>query len=158
MIIHGKYKALIIVSVLLFAAGIITGVITGKTTIKHGLSSGISPVLVLFYPSSNYIDTVKLLNSENPLKRLSGYYAYSGSKIIDFDYLQKRYMEEEWPVIKNTIIWTASKHSRTEEVLNFYKKIFNASDQRNKDFILNYIEKKDIKIYNELLDKNKIKR
>lgn len=158
MYINAKYKVLVISAVLLFAAGTITGIITGKTSIKYGTSSGISPILVLFYPSSNFIDTVKLLNSENPLQRLSGYYAYSGSKIIDFDYMQKRFMEEEWPVIKNTIIWAVSQHSNTEEVLNFYNKIFNASDQRNKEFILNYIEKKDSILYNELLEKNKIKR
>ena len=153
MIIDAKYRFLLIFSVLLFAAGAVTGIVAGKTLIKYGPSSGISPVLVFFYPSSNYIDTVKLLNSENPLKRLSGYYAYSGSKVVDFDYLQKRFKEEELPVIKNTIIWTASQSSRTEDVLNFYKQVFDVSDQRNKDFILNYIEQKDTKIYNDLLEK-----
>lgn len=153
MIIDAKYRFLLVFFVLLFAAGTITGLIIGKTSIKYGPSSGISPVLVFFYPSSNYIDTIKLLNSENPLKRLSGYYAYSGSKVVDFDYLQNRFMEEEWPVIKSTIIWIASQNSRTGDVLSFYKKIFNASDPRNRDFILNYIEKKDIKMYNELLEK-----
>ncbi len=155
MYINAKYKLLIIFTVLLFGAGIITGMIIGKTSIKYGTSSGISPILVLFYPSSNYIDTVKLLNSENPLYRLGGYYAYFGNKIIDFDYLQKKFMEEEWSVIKNTIVWAASQHSSTEEVLGFYKKIFNASDQRNRDFILNYIEKKDVILYDELLNKIK---
>lgn len=143
------------VLVLLFGAGIIAGIIIGKTSIKHGTSSGISPVLVLFYPSSNYIDTARLLSSENPLQRLSGYYAYSSGKIIDFDYLQKKFMEEEWSVIKNTIVWAASQHNSTGEVLSFYKKIFNASDQRNRDFILNYIEKKDVILYDELLNKIK---
>jgi len=152
---NAKYRLLLILVVLFFGSGIVAGIIMGKASIRHGTLSGISPILVLFYPSNNYIDTVKLLNSENPLQRLSGYYAYSEGKIIDFGYLQKKFMEEEWSVIKNTIIWIASQHNRTEEVLNFYKKIFNASDQRNRDFILNYIEKKDITLYDELLNKTK---
>ena len=139
-------------AILLFAAGMYTGNIIGKNSAKRR-PSGISPVLVLFYPSGNYVDAVKFLNSKNPLTRLSGYYAYSQSGLIDFEYLYNRFIEEDMDVIKNTIVWAASQSSSTEDVIKFYDKIFTSVNKRNRDIILNYIEKKDKEIYNDFIKK-----
>jgi hypothetical protein len=145
-------KLLLIPAILLLAAGLYTGQIIGKNSIKGG-PSGIGPVLVLFHPAGNYIDSVKLLNSGNPFKRLSGYYAYSQTGLIDFDYLYSRYMEEDLTVIKNTIIWAASQSSSSDDVIKFYSKIYNSANKRNRNLILNYIEKNDKEKYNDFIEK-----
>ncbi len=149
-----KNKFFLLSVILLFAAGMYTGNIIGRNSAKGG-PSGIGPVLVLFYPSSNYIDAVKFLNSKNPLTRLSGYYAYAQSGLIDFDYLYNRFIEEDLDVIKNTIVWAASQSSSTDDVIKFYEKIYNSVNKRNRDIILNYIEKKDKEIYNDFIEKKK---
>jgi hypothetical protein len=84
---------------------------------------------------------------------LSGYYAYFQSGLIDFDYLYNRFLEEEQDVIKNTIVWAASQSSSTDDVIIFYDKIYNAVNKRNRNIILNYIEKKDKEIYNDFIKK-----
>lgn len=149
-----KSNLFLISAVILLAAGILAGSMIGRSSVKGG-PEGISPLLVLFNPTGNYIDSVKLLNSQNPLERLSGYYAYSRSGLMDFNYLYNRYIQEDLTVIKNTIVWAASQSSSREEVVNFYKRIYKASDKRNRDLILNYIEKNDKEIYNDFHEKNR---
>ncbi len=148
-----KISTFILIIAALFVSGLAAGDFLGRISLNKVSAGEITAALVLFNPSSVYIDTVKLLNSRDPFKRLSGYYAYSDTRLIDLDYLHKRFTEEESPVIKNVIIWTASRSEKTDDVIYFYKKVFKLGSKRNQEFILNYIETKDVKLYNDFIKK-----
>jgi len=147
-----KSKLLLITVIVLFTAGMYAGTIIGRNSAKGG-PAGIGPVLILFHPAGSYIDAVIFLNSRNPLKRLTGYYAYFQSGLIDFDYLHSRFLEEDHAVIKNTIVWAASQSSSTDDVIKFYEKIYKSVNKRNRDLILNYIEKNNKEIYSDYIEK-----
>jgi hypothetical protein len=147
-----KITVFILIIAALFFSGIAAGNFLGRTSLNKVAAGEITAALVLFNPSSVYIDTVKLLNSRDPFKRLSGYYAYSDTRLIDLDYLYKRFTEEESPVIKNAIIWTASRSGKTDDVIYFFKKVYKLGSKRNQEFILNYIETKDVKLYNDFIE------
>jgi len=150
-----KVSTFIFIIAALFASGLAIGGFLGRTSLNKVAAGEVTAALVLFNPSSVYIDTVKLLNSSDPFKRLSGYYAYSDTRLIDFEYLYKRFTEEESPLIKNTIIWAASQSEKTGDVIIFYKKVFKIGSKRNQEFILNYIETKDPELYNDFIEKIK---
>lgn len=153
-----KTSTLFILAAVLFSAGIYGGNCLGRITLNKAAAGEIGTALVLFNPSSVYIDTVRLLNSSDFLKRLSGYYAYSEAGLIDLDYLYKRFTDEESDIFKSVIIWTASGSKKTDDVINFYERIFKMADKRNQEFILNYIETNDIKFYNDFVEKYKFKK
>jgi len=152
-----KTATFIILTILIFVSGIIGGRYLGSISLSKTSSGIISAPLVLFYPSSIYIDSVRLLNSRDELKRLAGYYAYYEAGLIDPDYLYKRFTEEESYVIKNAIIWAASGMKKTDDVIDFYKKIYKLAGKRNQEFILNYIETNDVRFYNDFIEKYQIK-
>lgn len=153
-----KTRTLFILAAVLFAAGIYGGNCLGRITLNKAAAGEVGAALVLFNPSSVYIDTVRFLNSSDFLKRLSGYYAYSETGLIDLDYLYKRYTDEESYIIKSVIIRTASGGKNTDDVINFYERIYKLADKRNQEFILNYIETNDIKFYNDFIEKYQLKK
>ena len=147
-----------VLAAVIFAAGILGGGCLGRVALSKTSAGEISAALVFFNPSSVYIDTVRLLNSSDAFKRLSGYYAYAETGLIDLDYLYRRYTEEESPIIKSAIIWAASGSRKTDDVISFYEKIYKLAGKRNQEFILNYIETNDIKFYNDFIETYQIKK
>ncbi len=76
-------------------AHMITSLITGNGRLG----------LLLYKPSFEHLVTVSLLNSDNELKRIEGYYALRDSGKIEINYLTERYKAEEALYIRRTIIW-----------------------------------------------------
>ncbi|TAL32945.1 MAG: hypothetical protein EPN93_14860 [Spirochaetes bacterium] len=87
------------------AAGLGAGFAVGADALT-GFVTGRSRAAVLLYrPSFDHVKSVLMLNSQDELRRLAGYYALLQNRTLDADYLLARYREEQNPVTRRTILW-----------------------------------------------------
>lgn len=121
-------KFCIILSVL-FCIGIAAGSYYGDFILTSSLKGKFSLFSFIFSPSQSFTDTYSLLNSSSDYRRLSGYYAYRESGLIDLDFLIEKYKSEDSDIIKNVIIWIPEDYYDREKLVDFYKKLYNLSPE-----------------------------
>ena len=121
-------KFCIIISVL-FITGTAAGKYYGDYILTSSLKGEFSLFSFIFSPSQSFTDTYSLLNSSSDYRRLSGYYAYRESGLIDLDFLIERYKSEDSDIIKNVIIWIPEDYYDREKLVDFYKKLYNLSPE-----------------------------
>ena len=122
-------------------AGAAIGRISGDYILKSSLKGNISFFTFIFSPSQGFIDTFKLLNDSNDFKRLTGYYAYKESGLIDLDFLYERYKNEDSVIIKKIIIRIAEDNLKGEKLVDFYKKLYEVSPVELKKLLKTKLEK-----------------
>ncbi|HOP29147.1 MAG TPA: hypothetical protein P5120_00155 [Spirochaetota bacterium] len=132
-------KKFIFVVLLLLLSGVFTGWGYGTLIVNRLMRGEIGLSAFIFTPSKNLFDTYILLNSENELKRLEGYYSYRATGLRDFDFLFKRYELEKSDIIKKTIIWIADEET-SEEKIYFFKKLYDISTGSLKIYLQRKIE------------------
>ena len=128
-----KINIVIVLTALL--TGVASGWIYGSYIIKDFLNGKIGISAFIFLPSKNMIDTMVMLNSENELKRIEGYYAYRESGLRDPDFLYQRYKQENSDITRKTIIWIAQDISDEEKLHDFYKKLYQISPDNLKRYL-----------------------
>ncbi|PKL19003.1 MAG: hypothetical protein CVV49_03135 [Spirochaetae bacterium HGW-Spirochaetae-5] len=121
-------KFCIILSVL-FITGTAAGKYYGDYILTASLKGEFSIFSFIFSPSQSFTDTYSLLNSSSDYRRLSGYYAYRESGLIDLDFLVERYKSEDSDIIKKVIIWVPEDYYDREKLVDFYKKLYNLSPE-----------------------------
>lgn len=121
-------KFCIILSVL-FITGTVAGKYYGDYILTTSLKGEFSLFSFIFSPSQSFTDTYSLLNSSSDYRRLSGYYAYRESGLIELDFLLERYKSEDSDIIKNVIIWIPEDYYDREKLVDFYKKLYNLSPE-----------------------------
>ena len=120
---------------LITVCGLITGKISGDY-IRSSIIRGDAGILSFaFSPSRGFIDMYSLLNSSDDFKRLTGYYAYRESGLVDLDFLFERYKAEDSEIIKKAIIWSAGGYKHKEKLVDFYRKIYNFSPAAIQKFL-----------------------
>jgi hypothetical protein len=93
------------VAAIVAAAGLGAGFALGADAMT-GFVTGRSRAAVLLYrPSFDHVRSVLMLNSQDELRRLAGYYSLLQNRTLDADYLLARYREEQNPVTRRTILW-----------------------------------------------------
>ncbi len=120
---------------LIFIGGIISGWFYGNYITGKFLKGDIGISNFLFLPSKNMIDTFILLNSQNELKRLEGYYAYRETGLKDHEFLYRRYRDEDSDIIRKTIIWIVENDDNVEELNKFYKKLYEVTSGTLKRYL-----------------------
>jgi len=122
-------------------SGAAIGRIYGNYILTSSLKGNIRLLALIFSPSQSFVDTFSLLNDSSDFKRLTGYYAYKESGLVDLDFLYERYKSEDSDIIKKIIIRTAEENSGGEKLVDFYKKIYDTSPEEIKKFLNTKIEK-----------------
>ena len=122
-------KKFCILLVFLLALGCAAGKFYGDSILKSSLTGDFSIFAFIFSPSQSFSDTYSLLNSSSDYDRLTGYYAYRESGLIDLDFLFERYKDEDSDIIKKVIIWLAEDFSDKEKLVDFYKKLYSVSPE-----------------------------
>ena len=110
-------------------SGAVVGKFSGDFILSSALNGKVTFFTFIFSPSQNFIDTYSLLNSSSDYKRLTGYYAYKESGLVDLDFLYERYKSEDSDIIKKVIIWIAGEEKKKEKLVDFYKKIYSISPE-----------------------------
>jgi hypothetical protein len=127
--------------ILLSITGFGTGIVCGNVILSHSIKGDFLFMAFIFQPSQNFIDTYSLLNNSNDFKRLTGYYAYKESRLVDLDFLYERYKIEESDIIHNTIIWIAGNSDlNNKKLVDFYKKLYSISTEKTKENLSKKIE------------------
>lgn len=121
--------------------GGVSGRICGNYILRSSLKGNISFFTFIFSPSQNFIDTFSLLNDGNDFKRLSGYYAYKESGLVDTDFLYERFKDEDSVIIKKIIIRIAEENIKDEKLVDFYRKLYEVSPVDIKKILKTKIKK-----------------
>ena len=125
-----------IISILLvFAAGAAAGSDWGYYIVKELLHSRTGVYAFIFTPSKNLFDIVDMLNSNDVLKRIEGYYGYRESGLNDLEFLYNRYKIEKSEITRRVILWTAQRDADPEKLNSFYKKCYNISTETLKIYL-----------------------
>ena len=125
-----------IISILLvFAAGAAAGSVWGYYIVKELLHGRIGIYAFIFTPSKNLFDIVNMLNSNDVLKRIEGYYGYRESGLNDLEFLYNRYKIEKSEITRRVILWTAQRDADPEKLNSFYKKCYNISTETLKIYL-----------------------
>lgn len=121
-------KFCVILSVIFFI-GTAAGKYYGNYILTSSLKGEYNVFSFIFSPSQSFTDIYSLLNSSSDYKRLSGYYAYRESGLIDLDFLFEKYKGEDSDIIKNVIIWIPEDYFDQEKLVDFYRKLYNVSPE-----------------------------
>jgi len=135
------FKNFCILLIFIILSGIVTGKIAGDYILSSALRGNNSFLTYIFSPSQSFAGTYKLLNDSSDYNRLTGYYAYNESGLIDIDFLYERYTMEDSDIIKKVIIWIAEQNNKHENLVDFYRKLYNISPDNIKKILLEKIEK-----------------
>ena len=80
------------------------------------------PIVSLLYtPARQHYETAILLNSDDELKRISGYYSILDGGIFDAAYLKERYLKEDSFLAKKTILWALTCRGASEVLSSLYE-------------------------------------
>jgi len=137
------------------AAGYFFGRISGKIMLYNIVSGNSRASFLLYRPSSQFFKTYSLLNSEQELSRLSGYYSLLDNRIIDNTYLYERYELETSNAVKRTIIWVMGFSDDFESTLDIYEKVFSQSSRGIQNEIIGIIKREKEDYLNDFLKKIK---
>jgi len=149
------------VKILLFALslsiiGYCFGNHLGSHIITRLISGENSFLLALYKPAFEYINTINLLESNNELKRLTGYYSLLDNKKIDVDFLIDKYKREELIYIKRSIIWLLGYSNKKRKAINFLSEIYKDASLRVKLEVLRSIKRIDRESFNKFIIDQKI--
>lgn len=115
---------LILLVVLLLAAGYVLGNSLGTYLTRTMILYERRYMLLLYRPAHEYIFLYDKLNDVNELNRLSGYYSLLEYRSIDNTFLIDRYKREKSPYIKRTLIWILGYSEDRSGTIDFFSSIY----------------------------------
>ncbi len=113
--------------------------------------------LLLAKPVGQFIDIYRLLNSDNPFSRLSGYYSLVDNRMIDEDFIIERFRAERLDVTRTTLLWILSFSRDADRVMDFYESIYSDSDVAIQAEIRRHMQRVNAVRYAEFLRTTGIK-
>jgi len=122
--------------VFLLLFGLLSGTIIGNHLINGFLLNNKNWILLLYSPSFYYFNTANMLNSDDELKRLAGYYSMRESKKIDIPFLMERFKDEPSLFVKRTLIWVIGYSREKRIALKNLSAIYDDSPLQIKNEIL----------------------
>jgi hypothetical protein len=143
----------------LFLFFLLCGFLSGRSVGNRFLSNlvfsnGAFPLLIS-RPVVQFYEMTVLLNSGNPYRRLSGYYALLENRMISIRFLTERFNKEQDYTIKRTILWILSFSDDTGEVLRLYASVYHNNDPFRKD-VLALMKRVDGAYYRKFIKRNSI--
>lgn len=139
------------------AAGFICGIPAGILFEKSAINGKFYLPALSFRPSQNFAELIRRLNSNNPLYRLTGYYIYRETGLVDLEFLLQRYEYDDTALIRTTIIWIASSEHDLKKLADFYSKIFEISTPEIQRVIISNVKKLGDSIYLDFISEHQIK-
>ncbi|MFC1670027.1 hypothetical protein ACFL20_06500 [Spirochaetota bacterium] len=146
-----KYPVLTLLFLIILLIGYIAGKFAGSHIVSGLLVNKNRVAFLLYRPAKQYFEVYRLINSENELKRLSGYYSLLDNKIVDVNFLSERYFKENSSYVKRTIIWILGRADDFGEVMKIYKKIYKGGDKSTRRDIIESVKRRGEKYHGEFL-------
>lgn len=142
--------------ILLVSAGFFIGRGAGNRLMEGILLRETRLPLLLSRPVYQFYDIHTLLNSNNPYSRLSGYYSLVDVNMIDPDFIGERYIREQVPVIRRTLVWVLGLSKERKAALRTCASLYDSSDDEMKREILSVMQRLDPSFYGEFIKKNRV--
>lgn len=146
-----------LIPVFLLLSGLLSGTIIGNHLIKDFLLNNKNWILLLYSPSFYYFTTAGMLNSDDELKRLAGYYSMRESNKIDIPFLMDRFNDEPALLVKRTLIWVIGCSREKKAALKNLSKIYdNSAPQIKKEILRSVIRIDRDKLLEEFIKQHKV--
>ncbi|PKL35662.1 MAG: hypothetical protein CVV44_19205 [Spirochaetae bacterium HGW-Spirochaetae-1] len=143
-------------AVILMLTGYCLGKISGRSLIRGFILERSRYVMFLFTPARQYFQMLVLVNSDDELQRIAGYYALLDNDLIDEDFLRERFQKESSLAAKRTILWVLGQAGNRKKILEIYAGVYSASGNELRMEILRSMERLDEYFYLEFIKKNRI--
>jgi hypothetical protein len=149
-----KYSLIIAVPVLIFTAGFMIGSCTGKGMISSLISGESRYPLLIGTPAGDIFKIYRLVNSENPLERISGYYALIDANMIDLDFLHERFLDETLSTSRLVLVKAISCSDKKKKMYDVLDAIYDKSEMPVKTEIVRtiYKNKFSLKVFSQKHD------
>ena len=149
-----KYSLIILVPVLIFTTGYAIGTCSGKGMISSLITGESRYPLLIGTPAGEIFKIYRMVNSENPLERISGYYALIDANMIDLDFLHERFLDETLPAAKLVLVKAISCTDKKKKMYDIFDSIYNKSELPVKTEIVRtlYKNKFSLKVFAEKHD------
>ncbi len=147
-----RYPALLALSLCL---GLGIGLSCGSVMLHRALLAD-SAAFFLFRPAGEFFSVYSMINSDNDLIRLSGYYSMLDYGHGDDAFLMERYSLERSDTVKRTIVWMLG-FSHGSGVAKFLTDSYADSSGPIKGQILKSLSRVDPGGYRDFIRKNSIK-
>lgn len=151
-----RFKTILVTVFAGFAAGFVCGIPAGLVFEKSAVNGKFYLPALSFRPSQNFAELIRRFNSNDPYYRLTGYYIYRETGLVDLEYLRQRYEYDDTELIRKTIIWIASSERDIKKLSDFYSKIFEISTPEIQHVIILNVKKLGDGIYSDFISKHKI--
>ena len=150
-----RFKTILFTVCTALAAGFVCGIPAGVFFEKSAVNGSFYLPALSFRPSQNFVELMRRLNSDNALYRLTGYYIYRESGLVDLEFLLKRYEYDDTELIRKTIIWAASSERDIKKLTAFYSKIFEISTPEIQHVIIMNVKRLGDNIYADFMSEHK---
>ena len=152
-----RIKTILITVFTALAAGFVCGIPAGRLFEYSAVNGRFYLPALSFRPSQNFAELISRFNSNDPFYRLTGYYIYRETGLVDLEFLFQRYKYDDTELIRKTIIWIASSERDIKKLADFYSKIFEISTPQIQHVIILNVKKLGGSIYSDFISKHKIK-
>lgn len=152
-----RIKTILITVFSALAVGFICGIPAGFLFEYSAINGRFYLPALSFRPSQNFAELIRRFNSNDPFYRLTGYYIYRETGLVDLEFLLQRYKYDDTELIRKTIIWIASSERDIKKLTDFYSKIFEISTPQIQHVIILNVKKLGGSIYSDFITKHKIK-
>jgi len=152
-----RFNTILITVFTALAAGFACGIPAGLLFEKSAVNGRFYLPALSFRPSRNFAELISRLNNDDVLYRLTGYYIYRETGLVDLEFLLQRYEYDDTDLIRKTIIWIATSEHDKKKLTDFYSKIFEISTPEIQHVIILNVKKLGDSIYSDFVSEHKIK-
>ena len=143
--------AIILLCAVLFSVGLGIGRGMGRAVIWGFLIMKGSPMQVFFMPADRYINSARLLNSENELDRIAGYYSLLEGTALEQDFLKELYQKETYDPGRKIIVWVISQGKDKKAAFNTLEAVYDGSSDDLKKVIFAVMKELDSGLFESFL-------
>ena len=147
---------MLLVCVLLMAAGYGIGACAGRTVLTGLFSMKGSLLSMIYTPSAHYYESARLLNSENELDRIAGYYSLLDGTALDEEFLRHRFLKEGSVPARKVILWVLAQSVDSRAVFRVLEDIYDSADKGLQKKILAYMHETDARSCEQFMKKRGI--
>lgn len=133
-----KYFITAVTVTAVFLCGLLIGSVFGSSFLRKKIFTGQGGIF-FYKPSSYYGDLYRLLNSSDPLERLSAYYSVDPKDSGSAEFFIDRFASEEIHICKITLVWLLGFSQEKEKATAFLKGLNEANQVKDEKIKLEII-------------------